>query len=327
MARLLVTGAFGFLGAALATRLLSCGYEVVVFGRPGSPTDLNGPGVSPIYGDIRDRPAVEDAVRGVQGVLHMAGLASTHAIVDPATYFAINEGGTSTLLKAISANRKPLPFVFASTAWVYEPAAEPLGEKSSIRPTNSYGASKLAAERVIDDAAAEGVVGAVSLRAFNVAGAYEGRVDRNVNRLIPRTAAVANGRVPRLEAGAGGLPVREYLHVEDFVAAAMLALGACEPGTHRVYNVSSGVGLSVRDVVRIAEQVTDRTIPVTYLNNTDPYATMRSDTRRIQQDLGWSPVSSAPIQIIADAWRAEVRHFPDGGAARVPAYGGPSTVR
>jgi UDP-glucose 4-epimerase len=185
----------------------------------------------------------------------------------------------------------------------------------------------LAAEEVIDDAAAHGIVGAVSLRAFNVAGAYEGRVDRNVNRLIPRTAAVANGRIPRLDAGAAGRPVREYLHVEDFVAAALLALRACEPGHHRVYNVSSGVGLSVRDVVRIAEQVTNRSVPIAYLNNTDPYSAMRSDTRRIQTDLGWSAMSSAPTQVIADAWSAEVRHYPDDGAARIPAFGGPSTAR
>ena len=159
-------------------------------------------------------------------------------------------------------------------------------------PGNPYGASKLAAETAIGYQATLGAIGAVTLRTFNVAGASDGHGDRDTSRIIPRALLVAAGQAGRLDVNGDGSAVREFTHVCDLARAYAAALDAARPGEHRIYNVGSGVGTSVREVIEATERVTGRPVAVSWgLPAREPRELM-ADSSRIKNDLGWRPTRS-----------------------------------
>ncbi|MGP4023293.1 NAD-dependent epimerase/dehydratase family protein [Actinomadura sp. 3N407] len=298
--RVLVTGAAGYIGYAVGRRLVAAGHEVdgLVRRATGVPD-----GVRPVHGDLLDPDGLPDGP--YDGVCHLAALTRVReSFGEPLRYFAVNVQGTVNLLEAVGETR----VVFGSTAAVYgTPGRLPIPESEGTAPASPYGASKLAAEQAVRFHARTGAAGAVVLRTFNVAGSVDGRVDPDETRLIPKALAVAAGRAPHLEINGDGLAVREYLHVDDLAAAYVRALEAAAPGEDRVYNVGSGTGTAVREVVAAVEEVTGRPVPALRRPARPETPVLVCDAAAIRADLGWRPERSGLREIIAGSWNALTR--------------------
>ncbi|MGH3974384.1 MAG: NAD-dependent epimerase/dehydratase family protein, partial [Pseudonocardiaceae bacterium] len=181
-------------------------------------------------------------------------------------------------------------------------AEQPISETATVAPSSPYGTSKLAADQAAADLAATGAIGAISLRAFNVAGALPGHPDRDTTRLIPQLLAVQQGQAPELVVNGDGTAVRDFVHVADMATAFILALRACEPGRWRAYNVGSGHPNTVHEVIATAEVVTGRPIPRRHIAAAYEPVTLLADSTRIRSELGWRPEKSSLSEIISDAW-------------------------
>ncbi|MGI5376035.1 UDP-glucose 4-epimerase GalE [Streptomyces sp. CA-251387] len=312
----LVTGGAGYVGSVVAQHLLEAGDEVVVLDnlstgfREGVPA-----GASFIEGDIRDAAKWLDS--SFDAVLHFAASSQVgESVVKPEKYWDNNVGGTMALLGAMrEAGVRKL--VFSSTAATYgEPKEVPIVESAPTQPTNPYGASKLAVDHMITGEAAAHGLGAVSLRYFNVAGAYGtsstvmvGERHDPESHLIPLVLQVAQGRRDAINVFGDDYPtpdgtcVRDYIHVADLAEAHLLALKAARPGEHLICNLGNGNGFSVRQVIETVRQVTGHPIPevVAPRRGGDPAVLVASaDTAR--ERLGWHPSRADLAEIVADAW-------------------------
>ncbi|MER6248683.1 UDP-glucose 4-epimerase GalE [Streptomyces griseorubiginosus] len=307
----LVTGGAGYVGGVVAQHLIEAGHEVVVLDnlstgfREGVPA-----GASFIEGDIRDAAKWLDS--SYDGVLHFAAFSQVgESVVKPEKYWGNNVGGTMALLGAMrEAGVKKL--VFSSTAATYgEPEEVPIVESAPTRPTNPYGASKLAVDFMITSEANAHGLGAVSLRYFNVAGAYGNQGERHdpESHLIPLILQVAQGRREAISVFGEDYPtpdgtcVRDYIHVADLADAHLLALKAAEPGEHLICNLGNGEGFSVRQVIETVRQVTGHPIPeiVAPRRGGDP-ATLVASAATAREKLGWNPTRADLAGIVADAW-------------------------
>jgi UDP-glucose 4-epimerase len=307
----LVTGGAGYVGGVVAQHLLEAGHEVVVLDnlstgfREGVPA-----GAAFIEGDIRDAAKWLD--RSFDGVLHFAASSQVgESVVKPEKYWENNVGGTMALLGAMrEAGVKKL--VFSSTAATYgEPEEVPIVESAPTRPTNPYGASKLAVDFMITSEANAHGLGAVSLRYFNVAGAYGKQGERHdpESHLIPLILQVAQGKREAINVFGEDYPtpdgtcVRDYIHVADLAEAHLLALKAAEPGEHLICNLGNGEGFSVRQVIETVRQVTGHPIPevVAPRRGGDP-ATLVASAATAREKLGWNPSRADLAGIVADAW-------------------------
>jgi UDP-glucose 4-epimerase len=303
--RVLVTGATGFVGRAVVRQLTMTGHSVTGFARTSKPCPCELR-----TGDILDQAALERAVEGADAVCHLAALTLVRQSFDePVRYFRVNVTGTLNLLDAMSVEARRsgrrLHLVFASTGAVYgAPETQPITEAQEPAPGNPYGASKLAAEAAIGYQAALGGISAVTLRTFNVAGAVDGHGDPDTSRIIPKTLLVAAGQGDHLNVNGDGSAIREYTHVGDLARAFAAALDAADPGGHRIYNVGSGVGVSVREIIAAAERITGRPVPVRWGPSASEPGELRADISRIRTDLGWQPSRSGLETIVADAWQA-----------------------
>jgi UDP-glucose 4-epimerase len=325
--RVLVTGGLGFTGQAVARTLLAHGHQVVVLSHrtdgddPGRPTP---PGAELARADLRDRTglAAVMAAGGFEAVCHLAALTRVRdSFADPIGYFDVNVTGTLNLLQALDTERertgRPARLIFSSSGSVYGRREGTLAEDDPAIPANPYGASKLAAEQLIGYQAAAGRLDAVTLRCFNIAGAGAGQRDDDLSRIIPKTLAVAAGTAARLEINGDGSAVREYTHVLDVAEAFRLSLGALPldghwldgkaKGRHRVFNVGSGQGTTLMDVVEAVRRITGRPVPVEHRPAQPEARILMADSGRIRRELGWRPVHSALDQILRDGWAASQR--------------------
>ncbi|GAA4242010.1 UDP-glucose 4-epimerase GalE [Actinomadura meridiana] len=295
--RVLVTGAAGYVGYAVARRLVAAGYEVDgLVRRDAAVPD----GVRPVHGDLLDPGGLPKGP--YDGVCHLAALTRVRESFDaPLRYFTANVQGTVNLLEAVGETR----LVFGSTAAVYgTPERQPIPEDEGTAPASPYGASKLAAEQTVRFHARTGAIGAVVLRTFNVAGSVDGRVDPDQTRLIPKALAVAAGRAPHLEINGDGLAVREYLHVDDLAAAYLKALESVRFGENRVYNVGTGAGAAVHEVIAAVEEATGRPVPTLRRPPRPEASILVCDPGAAQSDLGWHPERSSLPEIITSSWNA-----------------------
>ncbi|MER5909307.1 UDP-glucose 4-epimerase GalE [Streptomyces sp. NPDC001982] len=312
----LVTGGAGYVGSVVAQHLLEAGHEVTVLDnlstgfREGVPA-----GAAFVEGDIRDAAKWLDS--SYDGVLHFAASSQVgESVVKPEKYWDNNVGGTMALLGAMrDAGVRRL--VFSSTAATYgEPERVPIVETAPTKPTNPYGATKLAVDHMITGEAVAHGLGAVSLRYFNVAGAYGtssnvmfGERHDPESHLIPLVLQVAQGRRDAISVYGDDYPtpdgtcVRDYIHVADLAQAHLLALTAAAPGEHLICNLGNGNGFSVRQVVETVRQVTGHPIPevVAPRRGGDP-AVLVASADAAREKLGWNPSRADIAGIVADAW-------------------------
>lgn len=319
--RVLVTGAAGYVGYAVGRRLVDAGHDVVGLVRRPAQTRLLPGEVVPIVADLLDygnlRAAVSVVARRelggpLDGVCHLAGLGQVReSFAEPLSYFAANVHGTVNLLRCLPAAAR---VVFGSTGAVYgTPDVQPITEAQRPAPASPYAASKLAAEEALRYHARANRSGAIVLRTFNVAGSVDRRPDPDQTRLVCRALDVAAGRLPHLPINGDGTAVREFVHVDDLADAYVLAIEAAGDGAHRVFNVGSGAGASVRDVVATVAEVTGRPVPTVSAPPTPEPPLLLADSSAIRAELGWTPKRSDLRQIIADAWAAR---RPRGGDGR-----------
>ncbi|MGW3492541.1 UDP-glucose 4-epimerase GalE [Streptomyces sp. NPDC001020] len=308
----LVTGGAGYVGSVVAQHLLEAGHEVVVLDnlstgfREGVPA-----GASFIEGDIRDAAKWLDP--SFAAVLHFAAFSQVgESVVKPEKYWANNVGGTMALMAAMR-ETGVRRLVFSSTAATYgEPVNTPITETDPTAPTSPYGASKLAVDHMITGEATAHGLAAVSLRYFNVAGAYGSCGERHdpESHLIPLVLQVAQGRREAISVFGDDYPtpdgtcVRDYIHVADLAEAHLLALDAARPGEHLICNLGNGNGFSVREVIGTVRQVTGHPIPevVAPRRGGDP-AILVASAATARERLGWNPSRADLAGIVADAWQ------------------------
>ncbi|MEU9789967.1 UDP-glucose 4-epimerase GalE [Streptomyces sparsogenes] len=308
----LVTGGAGYVGSVVAAHLLTSGHRVTVLDdlstghREGVPE-----GAEFIEGRIQD--AAEWLDPSYDGVLHFAAFSQVgESVVNPEKYWVNNVGGTTELLAAMrGAGVRTL--VFSSTAATYgEPDRVPITEDAPTAPTNPYGAGKLAVDHMISGECAAHGLAAVSLRYFNVAGAYGAYGERHdpESHLIPLVLQVAQGRREAISVYGDDYPtpdgtcVRDYIHVADLAEAHLLALGAAAEGEHLICNLGNGNGFSVREVIETVRQVTGHPVPEVIADRRggDP-AVLVASAERAKERLGWRPSRADLAGIVADAWR------------------------
>jgi UDP-glucose 4-epimerase len=321
--KLLVTGGAGYIGSIVATQLIEDGHQVTVFDNLEQGHRSAVPaGANLVVGDLLDRTAVDAALAdgGFEGALHFAALALVGESVEhPERYYRTNVCGTLNLLEAMVAAGVPR-LVFSSTCAVYgEPDEVPISETVLPRPVNAYGASKLAVDLMIRDFCRAHGLGAVSLRYFNVAGASgeHGEDHDPETHLIPNILRAAQGVAPAVQIFGTDYPtpdgtaIRDYIHIEDLAAAHLLALEGASEGEHQVFNLGSGSGFSVREVLETARAVTGKEIPAREAARRpgDPPRLVAA-SQLITSELGWAP-SKTLEEMIADAWAFAQAH-PDG---------------
>lgn len=317
----LVVGGAGYIGSVVAQRLLDEGHQVTVADNLSKGHRWAVPEGAPLeVVDLLDAEPVAELVAAgsFDGVLHFAALSLVgESVLEPARYFRTNVAGTVNLLDAIRAAGVPR-LVFSSTAAVYgEPDEVPIPETAPTRPTNPYGASKLAVDHLIGYEAAAHDLSAVSLRYFNVAGASgrQGEVHSPETHLIPLVLQAASGERPAVSIFGTDYPtrdgtaIRDYIHVEDLAAAHVLALEAAQEPGHRVYNLGNGSGFSVREVLEAAVAVIGRDIPAVEAPRRagDP-AVLVASSDRIRAELGWKAEKPELEAMISDAWAFLQRH-------------------
>ena len=323
--KLLVTGGAGYIGSIVSRQLLGAGHDIVVL---DSLERGHRAAVAPearfVHEDLRDAGAVRDAVsQGFDGVLHFAALALVgESVSHPERYYHANVVGTMNLLDAMRDAGVPR-LVFSSTCAVYgQPDEVPISEAAPPRPTNAYGASKLAVDMMISDYCRAHGLGAVSLRYFNVAGASgeAGEDHYPETHLIPNILRTAQGRNPHVEVFGTDYPtpdgtaIRDYIHIEDLSDAHLLALDGTTGGTHRIFNLGNGNGFSVRQVIDVARRVTGCEIEVREAPRRpgDPPSLVAA-SEKIRAELGWQARKPELERMIADAW-AFAQARPDGYA-------------
>ena len=330
--RLLVTGGAGYIGSVVTLHLLRGGHDVTVLDDLSTGhADAVPDGAQLVDGTLEDTAAAVLADGpAYDGVLHFAAKALVGESVEhPERYWRTNVCGTLALLDAMRANAVPR-LVFSSTAATYgEPDEVPIPETAPTRPTNPYGASKLAVDMMISSEARAHGLGATSLRYFNVAGASDGCGERHAveTHIIPIALQVVHGRRETFSIFGDDYPtpdgtcIRDYIHVEDLADAHLLALEAAQPGEHRIYNLGNGAGFSVLDVVEAVRRVTGHPLPTTVAPRRagDP-AVLVASSARIREDLGWVPRKPTVDQMVADAWAFEqARGDREASGARAPA--------
>ena len=318
--RLLVTGGAGYIGSVVAALLGARGHDVVVLDDLSTGhRDAVPASASFVQGTVRDDAAALLA-SGIDAVLHFAAKSLVgESMENPSLYWESNLGGTLALLEAMRAT-KTSRIVFSSTAATYgEPDTTPIAETAPTRPTSPYGASKLAVDTALAEYARMHGFGGVSLRYFNVAGAFEdpggrwyGERHAPETHLIPNILAVAAANAAGADRGVqlfgddyptpDGTCIRDYIHVADLAHAHLLALDACAPGQHRIYNLGVGNGFSNREVLDMCREVTGQDIPAVIgpRRPGDP-AVLVASADRIKADLGWQPDRELR-SMVADAW-------------------------
>jgi UDP-glucose 4-epimerase len=312
--RALVLGGAGYIGSVVTTHLLEAGHEVTVgdnLSKGHRDAVPSGAGFEEL--DLLDRSALDRVLAGgFEAVLHFAALSLVgESVEQPTLYFRTNVAGTLNVLDAMSANGVRR-LVFSSTAATYgDPDEVPIVETAPTKPTNPYGASKLAVDHAIGFQAAATGLGAVSLRYFNVAGASGSLGERHdpETHLIPLVLQAAAGARPSVKIFGTDYPtpdgtaVRDYIHVDDLARAHLLALDATAEGGHAIFNLGNGAGFSVREVIETARSVTGRPIKADEAPRRagDP-ATLVASSDRIRSELGWVPQKPDLAAMVGDAW-------------------------
>jgi UDP-glucose 4-epimerase len=321
MKRYLVTGGAGYVGSHVVLALLERGDEVVVFDnlRKGHRLAVL-PGAELVVGDLADRRLLRDVMASwrFDGILHFAAISLVdESMREPLRYIAENVGNTLALAdEAVKAGVKR--FVLSSTAALFgNPESIPIGEDERKEPVSPYGESKLMAERALEWADRVHGLRSASLRYFNAAGADPGgRLGEDHNpetHLIPNAVNAALGLGPPLAIFGtdyntpDGTAIRDYVHVTDLADAHLRVLDRLKDGPSCRYNVGSGTGASVLEVIAAVERAANCPVPHVLgpRRAGDPPILIASNDR-LRRETGWAPRLGALDDIVstAYAWRA-----------------------
>ena len=325
--RLLVLGGAGYIGSHTAVELLESGHEVVIVDSLVTGYEAAVPeGASFYQGDIRDYDFLNDLFKkeAIDAVIHFAAFSLVgESVTDPLKYYENNLYGTKVLLKAMIDNGVN-KIVFSSTAATYgEPENIPILEDDRTCPTNPYGETKLAMEKMMKWSANAYGLKYVSLRYFNACGAHKsakiGEAHNPESHLIPLVLQVPNGKRESVSIYGtdydtpDGTCIRDYIHVTDLAKAHILAVEyLMKGGESNVFNLGNGVGYSVREVIETARRVTGHPIPAVEIPRRagDP-ARLVASGEKAKEILGWKPEITELEDIIRSAWAWHSSH-PNG---------------
>jgi UDP-glucose 4-epimerase len=319
--RVLVTGGAGYIGSISTRVLVETGHEVVVLDSlERGHRHAVDPRATLVVASVGDSEVLDSILPGTDAVLHCAGYIDVaESQVNPDLYYKKNLAEPSMMLDRITTH-DVRSMVFSSTAAVYgQPETMPITEDAPRRPINAYGSSKLAFERMIDLTESVGLVNAVRLRYFNVAGAWPdgsmGEAHPNETHIVPRLLSAARGGGASFTLYGEDYPtqdgtcVRDYIHVMDLAEAHRLALEYLHAGgSGAVCNLGSGQGYSNRQVVETCRQVTGTHIEIEGgpRREGDP-ATLIASNERAREVLGWRPQRDLHAMVL-DAWRWHEMH-------------------
>jgi UDP-glucose 4-epimerase len=314
--RVLVTGGAGYIGSVATAILLERGFDVTVLDDCSTGhRDAVSSQAKFIEGSVLNPESIALALADCSAVFHFAAKSLVGESVEkPDLYFDVNVNGTRNLLDQM-AKAKISKLVFSSTAATYgEPEVIPITEGSKTKPTSPYGTTKLAVDQMITEEAKSGLA-AVSLRYFNVAGAYKSKSGWLAERHNPETHLIPNLLRSTLEKPIkifgddwptkDGTCIRDYIHVVDLIDAHILALENLVPGQHKIVNLGSGGGYSVTEVVSAASKVLGRDIPteITSRRSGDP-AVLIADISLAAQVLNWAPKHGIE-NMVRDTWESQ----------------------
>ena len=316
--KILVTGGAGYIGSVCVEQMINQGHEVVVF---DNLSEGHRKAVDKrarlLVGDLREAGPIGVALQGEKpdAVMHFAANALVgESMTNPSKYFRNNVYGGLNLLDAmVAAGVKR--FVFSSTCATFGPPDRlPMDETLPQRPINPYGESKLMFEKVLRWYDEIHALRFVALRYFNAAGASGafGEDHRVESHLIPNVLKVALGQKPHAEIFGtdyetpDGTCIRDYIHILDLAQAHILALGRAESA---FYNLGTGGGNSVREVIEVCRRVTGKDIPVVERPRRagDP-PRLIAGSAKIKAELGWEPRFQSLDKIVESAWAWHVQH-------------------
>lgn len=316
--KILVTGGAGYIGSVTTQVLREQGYEVLVLDNLSTGQRERVKACKLIVGDLGDRELLQKIFREerIDAVMHFAASVEVEdSVKNPGKYYQNNVVNGLNLLDAMI-EHQVRKIVFSSSAAVYGEAVGPLiGEGTACQPTNPYGESKLVFERILHWYGEAFGLGSISLRYFNAAGAWPEAglgysLESNHSHLIPRVLDVAAGKTPEARVFGQDYPtpdgscIRDYIHVLDLADAHVLALQKLGTGNGvHVYNVGTGRGYSVLEVIDEAVEVTGRMIAMKIADRRpgDP-PKLVADSSKLKTEFGWQPKYDLKA-ILFSAWR------------------------
>jgi UDP-arabinose 4-epimerase len=320
--RVLVAGGAGYIGSHTCKALAQAGHTPVVYDnlRTGHAWAVKWGPLE--QGDLNDAAALADAMRRhrPQAIINFAALSCVgESACEPTLYYRTNVAGTITLLEAMRAHDVG-SIVYSSTCATYGvPTRLPIVETMTQAPINSYGRSKLMAEEILRDACAAHGVGVIALRYFNAGGAdSDGEVGEEHDpetHLIPLVLQAALGNHPKVAINGtdydtpDGTCIRDYVHVSDLAAAHVAAITACRAGQFSAYNLGTGQGVSINQVIAKAREVTGRPIEAEAATRRrgDP-PVLVADPSLAKAALRWAPCQSDLGNILGSAWSWMTEH-------------------
>ncbi|ACA30985.1 UDP-glucose 4-epimerase GalE [Histophilus somni] len=333
---ILVTGGAGYIGSHTVVELLNHHFEIVVLDNLSNSSEVSlqrvqqitGKNITFYQGDILDREILQRifSTHKIEAVIHFAGLKAVgESVKKPLHYYQNNVNGSITLLEEML-KAGIYNLVFSSSATVYgDPEIIPITETCKVGgTTNPYGTSKFMVERILQDAvSANPHLSVVILRYFNPVGAHESGLigeDPNgiPNNLLPYISQVAVGKLPQLSVFGSdydthdGTGVRDYIHVVDLAIGHLKALEKHQndPGCH-IYNLGTGIGYSVLDMVKAFEKANDIQIPYKLVERRPgDIATCYSNPQKALEKLGWKTERDL-TQMMKDTWNWQ-KNNPNG---------------
>lgn len=320
--RILVTGGAGYIGSHAVKLFLSRGHDVTVYDSLVFGHRAAVPAERLIVADLADAHRLDQLFveKNFDGVVHFAAFAYVgESVTQPAKYYLNNVANTLNLLECVRRHKTPR-FVFSSTCATYGmPEKMPITEETPQKPINPYGQTKLIVEKALADYSSAYGLGFAALRYFNAAGAAAdgslGEDHSPETHLIPLAIDAALGLIPHLNIFGTDYPtpdgtcIRDYIHVDDLAEAHLLALEKLQPGQQMRYNLGTGVGNSVREVLDAVQRVGGKAVPVVESPRRagDPPVLVAS-SEKIVRELGWAPKYRELAAIVETAWRWRMAH-------------------
>jgi UDP-glucose 4-epimerase len=320
--RILVTGGAGYIGSHAVRLFLARGHDVWVYDNLIFGHRAAVPAERLVVGDLAEIQRLDQLLvqQRIEAVVHFAAFAFVgESVQDPGKYYQNNLVNTLNLMECLRRHGIGR-FVFSSTCATYgTPERVPITEEEPQRPINSYGRTKLGIEQALGDYARAYGWGYAALRYFNAAGASpDGAIGEDhmpETHLIPLVLQTVLGQRPHIEIFGTDYPtpdgtcIRDYVHVDDLNEAHLLALERLEPGSQLRYNLGTGRGYSVREVIHVVEEVTGKTVAVKEgpRRAGDP-AELVACADKAQRELGWRPKYAELRPIIETAWNWHKNH-------------------